>query len=55
MFVFCVTQDKLVVIYFLFQQSVLLNRLVEKSMCQPRREEHVPTLLVFQTSPVCAS
>ena len=36
MFVFCVMQDKLVVIYFLFQQSVLLNMLVENiRTCQP--------------------
>lgn len=36
MFVFCVMQDKLVVIYFLFQQSVLLNMLTEKiPVCQP--------------------
>lgn len=44
MFVFCVMQDKLVVIYFLFQQSVLLNMLVE----------NIHTL-VFQISPVCSS
>ena len=37
-------QDKMVVIYFLFQQSVLLTMLVE----------NIRTL-VFQISPVCSS